>query len=254
MDIKAFQEKLSALVRLAESQDLSLTQTQIGSCFVSDDLEQEQMLRILTYLKGKGIRIEADAPADEIADKAIDLSIGTLQDLTAEEQEWLTDLLEELQKSVPEEKRVEESFSALLSGSEDALLALTQHYLPTAARLAAENNCAEIPLQDLFQEASLALYTALSELPSQKAGTDDCDAWILGRIRQGLLTAIEEQTLQKQHDDILVGKVEKLDHAVRELSEDEEDQTLPFTLQELAVILDMDPEEIRSTLRLTEGV
>ena len=49
----------------------------------------------------------------------------------------------------------------------------------------------------------------------------------------------------------LVAKVEKLDNAIRELTEDEEDGELKFSVGELAVILDMDAEEIRDVLRLT---
>ena len=52
-------------------------------------------------------------------------------------------------------------------------------------------------------------------------------------------------------DDYLVAKVEKLEAAVRELTEDEEDESSKFSVEELAIILDMDEEEIRDVLRLT---
>ena len=97
----------------------------------------------------------------------------------------------------------------------------------------------------------MALVSALSGFPEEMIEAENADAWIKARITFGLRSAIEEQVMQKQRDDSLVAKVEKLDSAVRELSEDEEDKTLPFTLQELAVILDMDEEEIRGILRLT---
>ena len=51
--------------------------------------------------------------------------------------------------------------------------------------------------------------------------------------------------------DYLVAKVEKLEAAVRELTEDEEDESSKFSVEELAIILDMDEEEIRDVLRLT---
>ena len=46
-------------------------------------------------------------------------------------------------------------------------------------------------------------------------------------------------------------KHEKLEAAVRELTEDEEDESSKFSVEELAIILDMDEEEIRDVLRLT---
>lgn len=63
--------------------------------------------------------------------------------------------------------------------------------------------------------------------------------------------AIEEQTQRKFEDDYLVAKVEKLEAAVRELTEDEDDENSKFSVEELAIILDMDEEEIRDVLRLT---
>ena len=45
--------------------------------------------------------------------------------------------------------------------------------------------------------------------------------------------------------------MEKLEAAVRELTEDEDDENSKFSVEELAIILDMDEEEIRDVLRLT---
>ena len=60
---------------------------------------------------------------------------------------------------------------------------------------------------------------------------------------------IEEQTQQKFRDDYLVSKVENLEAAVKELTDD--DDATKFTIDELAVILDMNVDEIRDVLRLT---
>ena len=201
MDIREFQDKLSNLVALAARQDHSLTPEQMRESFAGDDLEKEQMLRILQYLQGRGIRIVTEEPLDVVADDGIDLSVGTPAALSEEDTAYLRELLEELRQ--------------------------------------------------MIQEGNMALVSALSGFPEEKIAVENADAWIKARITSGLRSAIEEQVMQKQRDDSLVAKVEKLDSAVRELSEDEEDKTLPFTLQELAVILDMDEEEIRGILRLT---
>ena len=52
MDSREFQDKLSNLVALAARQDHSLTPEQMRESFAGDDLEKEQMLRILQYLQG----------------------------------------------------------------------------------------------------------------------------------------------------------------------------------------------------------
>ena len=44
--------------------------------------------------------------------------------------------------------------------------------------------------------------------------------------------------------------MEKLESAVRELSDDE-DEEIKFSINELAIILDMEVDEIRDILRLT---
>ena len=48
-----------------------------------------------------------------------------------------------------------------------------------------------------------------------------------------------------------MAKVEKLESAVRELTEGDDDESAKFSIGELAIILDMDVEEIRDVLRLT---
>jgi len=136
-------------------------------------------------------------------------------------------------------------FHAFAKGDTAAEGALTQFYMAQAAQMAAELNCEEIHLADLIQEANLALLASLKETAPQEKN----DTWMRGRIRSGILHAIEEQTQQKFRDDYLVSKVENLEAAVKELTDD--DDATKFTIDELAVILDMNVDEIRDVLRLT---
>ena len=62
---------------------------------------------------------------------------------------------------------------------------------------------------------------------------------------------LQENSRRKFEDDCLVAKVENLESAVRELTEDEDGEEPQFSVEELAIILDMDVEEIRGVLRLT---
>ena len=137
-------------------------------------------------------------------------------------------------------------FDALAKGNQEAMQTLTSYYMKTAADLAVEMNIEEIQLADLIQEANLCLIQALGN-----AGEEIRDEqWLLGELRKGIQLVLEEQTQRKFEDDSLVASVEKLDRDVRDLN-DGEDEKNAFTIDELAIILDMKVDEIRDILRLT---
>ena len=167
--------------------------------------------------------------------------------LTAEEEAYLKEYLEGLEEQEQGERSAEELFELLSKGDALAQAELSQKYLHAAAEMAVEMNCEEIFIADLIQEANISLLMALGEEEPEEKD----EKWLLGRIRCGIRHAIEEQTQRKFEDDYLVAKVEKLEAAVRELTEDEEDESSKFSVEELAIILDMDEEEIRDVLRLT---
>ncbi len=251
MDIKLFQQKLGEICAIAEENGKQLSQQQIREHFDESDLTTSQLVKILQYLRLKGIKIEG---AEEAASAADAVSTqeheqaelpGTRTPLTAEEQAYLKDYMESFSPEGPDLSDLTPLFQASANGDADAGGALTRFYMVQAAQMAAELNCEEIYLADLIQEANLSLLAALKETELQVKN----DAWMRGRIRSGILHAIEEQTQQKFHDDYLVSKVENLESAVKDLTDD--DDTTRFTIDELAVILDMNVDEIRDVLRLT---
>ena len=253
MDIKLFQQKLNDICAIAEENNKQLSQQQIRDHFDESDLSTSQLVKILQYLKLKGITIEgadedtgatrADAVSSESSDK--EELPGTRAALTAEEQTYLSDYMESFSPEGLDPDDLASLFQAFAKGDTVAEGALTQFYMAQAAQMAAELNCEEIHLADLIQEANLALLASLKETDPQEKN----DAWMRGRIRSGILHAIEEQTQQKFRDDYLVSKVENLEAAVKELTDD--DDATKFTIDELAVILDMNVDEIRDVLRLT---
>lgn len=253
MDIKLFQQKLNDICAIAEENNKQLSQQQIRDHFDESDLSTSQLVKILQYLKLKGITIEgadegtgaarADAVSSESSDK--EELPGTRAALTAEEQAYLSDYMESFSPEGLDPDDLASLFQAFAKGDTAAESALTQFYMAQAAQMAAELNCEEIHLADLIQEANLALLASLKETAPQEKN----DAWMRGRIRSGILHAIEEQTQQKFRDDYLVSKVENLEAAVKELTDD--DDATKFTIDELAVILDMNVDEIRDVLRLT---
>ena len=77
---------------------------------------------------------------------------------------------------------------------------------------------------------------------------EDISAFLSGEIRNAILLLLEEQTDQKQSDDILVEKVRNLEHKIKEIMDDDDDK---YSAEELSAFLDMDLEEIQGILRLT---
>ena len=79
MDIKLFQQKLNDICAIAEENNKQLSQQQIRDHFDESDLSTSQLVKILQYLKLKGITIEgadegtgaarADAVSSESSDK-----------------------------------------------------------------------------------------------------------------------------------------------------------------------------------------
>ncbi len=117
-------------------------------------------------------------------------------------------------------------------------------YLIQATCVAAELNCVQLPLADLIQEANMAVFLAMQdEDPADRSG-----GRIMARVRAEVEKAILAQIDQKQRDEALVDRVTRFEQAVREINDGEGEQ---FSVGELAVLLDMDREEIEDILRLT---
>lgn len=244
MDVVEFQNKLQGICALAKENGNVLTQAQIREYFAGMELETAQLLKVLQYLKVQGIAIEGAEAVETQEEQVKEEPQGTKTPLTAEEEAYLKAYMNELAGN-GENAPADGLFEALGRGDGETHEQLTQHYLPVAAEMAAEMNCEEIALADLIQEANLGLLMALSAAEPVVKN----DVWVRMEIRKGIIRAIEEQTQRKFADDYLVAKVEKLESAVKELADD--DGETKFSVDELAVILDMEVDEIRNVLRLT---
>ena len=111
-------------------------------------------------------------------------------------------------------------------------------------QIAKELHSGEIFFGDLLQEGNMGLLMALERAAEQ----EEIHTWLVNEIRSTIRLFLEEQNQQKKEDDILVEKVRNLEARVKELTEDED---VKYSVDELAVFLDMDVEEMESVLRLT---
>ena len=94
MDIQKFQEKLAEICELGEKSGKILKPQQIKECFGEMDLDKSQLIKILQYLKLKGITIEG-------AEAALHTS-GEEQETEPEEQEQKVPLTPEEEEYLKE--------------------------------------------------------------------------------------------------------------------------------------------------------
>jgi RNA polymerase primary sigma factor len=245
MNVQEFQKKLAELCELAAQKENRLEAPEIGRFFEGMDLDQGQLLKVVQYLKAKGIRIEGLDQDDSSQEK--EETKRKVIPLTEEEQEYYQEYLKGFENMESSGRPLEELFTELRNGSLEARSALVAHYLKAAGELAVDMNCEEIFLADLISEANIAVLSALEEAePALKS-----DPWMILQIRKGIAQAIEAQTMQNYADEQLVEKVQKLEDAIRDLTEEEDGSTSQLSVNELAIILDMEIDEIKDILRLT---
>lgn len=253
MTMEEFQEQLKILCDLAEKNEQKLTNEQIKEHFVEADLDTKQLVEILEYLKKRGITIISEEQTQNdgkgIASERMELEeVHSRHPLSSAQETYLKEYLETLESKEENPSQAQALFARLNQRDTSASKELIEYYMPLAAHMAADMICDEIRLEDLIQEANLALVTALSD--PQPAYKDD--TWLRLTLRKGIIAAVEAQTQRKFEDDQLVGRVEKLDKALKEL--EDEDGLVNFTVNELTILLDMSVDELKDVLRLTGDV
>ena len=249
MEIQEFQKKLAQLSQKANEHGKVLKGEQIRTFFEGMDLDREQLLQIFRYFKSQGIHIEGISFSDEqgsqpeetekekakkeAEEKALEQENRQMADriqgnqcLTAEDKEYLSHYKESLKKPEETEERLEQ-------------------FLPLAADLAAEMFRDGMNLADLIQEANISL---LNIFAGDMEGVSDSD--IRERLRKGVKEAANMQDEQKFEDDCLVAKVQNLDNVMKDLTDGDEGEP-KFSVEELAIMLDMDIDEMKDIIRLT---
>lgn len=281
MEIKEFQEKLKQLLSLAQEKDKNVTQEEILDTFGNGQLSQEQLKSLYQYLKIQGIRIEgvdlsrtdlereieqvSERPAGEAAAKTAanlqkdaneenaknanevgESAAGSdRRNLEPEDADFLCEMRELLQAWEPEKAGEREYLLLQMqNGYREAQERLAQIFLPDILEIAEEVWHKGVFLSDLVQEGNLCLLT----MEYDKMPSEEKHAWVRRQIRNSMLGWLEEQTMQKEQDQVIVERVQHLEQAIKELTDDENTQ---FSVEELSAFLDMEREEIEAVLRLT---
>lgn len=257
MEMKEFQEKLGKLLACAESHGKNLTNEDILQIFGMNQLSTEQLQSLYEYLRIQGIRIQGmelkemdigsqmqteyenreKAEAEKAEEQPVDMERED-EACLKEYREYLELLTEE------KEGEREKLLSEYAGGNSDVLERLMQIYLPEILDTARSLYRKGIFIGDLIQEGNMGILTApVNQMPENQA-----DEWMKKQIRLGMENWLGEEAEQKLRDDSMVERVRKLEAAIRELSDDDNQK---FSIEELSAYLDMDEEEIRAVLNLT---
>lgn len=245
MNVKEFQERLKDIFELAKGQDNNLNHDDILKCFGENQLSTEQLKNLYEYLRLQGIRIGGTVLEQIDLEEQGDTSQGPAAELTQEDLTCLEEY-EAYVRSMDEEREGEKEvlLEKLAGGNTFVWERLSQLYLPVILNIAREMYQEGFFIGDLIQEGNMALLSvAVEEMPEEERGL-----WMEQRIKDGIKCWVDGQREQKFQDEYLVEKVRKLEAAIREISDDEEQK---FSVEELSAYLDMDEEEIRSVLSLT---
>lgn len=247
MDIKSFQKKLAELVELAKYNNRTLNAELVEQFFSEGGLEEDQIKSIYVYLKSQGIHVKDGAGESNSDDDMMPAQIDEerpADPLSAEEEEYLKSYMEGVRTGFVSEAEREALLQKAMDGDAAARQRLAEGYLPEVIRVVRSLHRKEIFAGDMLQEGNIGLLSALETLNT----VENPHEWILESINKEIKQSIHMYQEQCREDDSLISRVEKLEAAVRDLTDGADDK---FSVEELSAFLDMSVEEIKDVLRLT---
>lgn len=248
MNIQEFQDKLKEIQTLAVQNGKQVQAELVEKFFGEDGMDRDKLQKVYDFLEIQGIAVHGyekekrQAGNQEEIHREEDTQTAVQQiPLTQEEEEYLEEYLETFGDTEGYDRA--QLFQELRQGA-DVKEHILKSYQKEVVQIARELHSGEVFFGDLLQEGNMGLLMALERAAEQ----EEIHTWLINEIRSTILLFLEEQNQQKKEDDILVEKVRNLEARVKELTEDED---VKYSVEELAVFLDMDVEEMESVLRLT---
>lgn len=239
MNKAEFLEKLSGLVMMAKNQENQITIDEVKVYFSEEDLTEEQMELVFDYLLAQKVVVKGYLKMGQSEAEGEKLTY------TDEEEAYLKEYLEDLKVFKKEEPGERENlFDKVAWGDEPARQRLIELYLMDVVEIAKEMYHPEVFLGDLIQEGNVGLIMGI-EMVSGKEGAHE---FIISQIQENIQALIEEHTELKSRDKKMVEKVSLLDESITTLTEE---LGRKVSIDELAVYMGMDEEEILDILKLT---
>lgn len=230
-----FIKKLRGLLELAQAQGNQITIDEVKNYFSAEALTEEQTELVFDYLLTQKVVVKGYIKMEPI----------NQNEFTAEEKAYLAEYekdLSAIRDADSEEKR--DLFQKAADGDEIAKKRLAEVYLKEVVEIVKQMYKPQIFLGDLIQEGNLGLVLGI-ELISDVENAHDV---IVTQIRQSIQMLIEEQTELESRDKKMVEKVNMLDEAITELTEE---MGRKISIDELAIFTGMEVEEIEDIMKLT---
>lgn len=231
-----FLEKLNGLLKLAQGQESQITIEEVKAYFSEDALTEEQIELVFEYLMAQKIVVKGYMKMT---------SEKKENDYTEEEKLYLKEYKHDLQaiRSASQEE-VQQLYRQVMDGKENVKNRLVEVYLKEVVTIAEQLHQPEVFIGDLIQEGNLGLVLGVEKI------TDPMKAheMIVMQIRQSIQLLLEEQSELSSRDKKMVEKVQALDESIQALTEE---LGRKVTIDELAIYMGAEIEEIEDILKLT---
>lgn len=238
MNEAEFREQLALVTRKAREQGFCISREELAAAFPEIGQNETQMGFLLEYLKGQKISVGTKAEVDEY------LSIADKNYLEEYEKELA--LIDELER----EALAEVILSATTGDSEAMHVTLTQ-FLPQVVSLAKLYAGQGVLLEDLIGEGNLALAEGVMQLGCLDTDADICveAEGFLGKLMMDAMEAlINEELSEKDADEKVLKKVNRVADAANELSED---LRRKVSAEELCANTELTLEDVEEAIRMS---
>lgn len=231
-----FLEKLNGLLKLAQGQNSQITIEEVKAYFSEDALTEEQIELVFEYLMAQKVAVKGYVKMT---------SEERENEYTEEEQLYLKEYKHDLQAIRPaSQEEVQQLYRQVIGGEESVKNRLIEVYLKEVVTIAEQLHQPEVFIGDLIQEGNLGLVLGVEKISDSIKAHET----IVTQIRQSIQLLLEEQSELSSRDRKMVEKVEALDESIQALTEE---LGRKVTIDELAVYMGVEVEEIEDILKLT---
>lgn len=231
-----FLEKLNGLLKLAQGQESQITIEEVKAYFSEDALTEEQIELVFEYLMAQKVVVKGYMKMTPEKRE---------NEYTEEEKLYLKEYKHDLKaiRSASQEE-VQQLYRQVMDGKENVKNRLVEVYLKEVVTIAEQLHQPEVFIGDLIQEGNLGLVLGVEKI------TDPMKAheMIVMQIRQSIQLLLEEQSELSSRDKKMVEKVQALDESIQALTEE---LGRKVTIDELAIYMGAEIEEIEDILKLT---
>lgn len=231
-----FLEKLNGLLKLAQEQESQITIEEVKAYFSEDALTEEQIELVFEYLMAQKVVVKGYMKMTPEKRE---------NEYTEEEKLYLKEYKHDLKaiRSASQEE-VQQLYRQVMDGEENAKNRLVEVYLKEVVTIAEQLHQPEVFIGDVIQEGNLGLVLGMEKITDPMKAHET----IVMQIRQSIQLLLEEQSELSSRDKKMVEKVQALDESIQALTEE---LGRKVTIDELAVYMGVEIEEIEDILKLT---